>query len=484
MINFESFDKRYRQLLYITYQKGSEPSFTSGLWNEEEGYKREFWKEARESLLLDTWSSISPKEILSLATKPFGTLMSGSYRNQNLVSYENYSKLFEIFLDKETESAQALMDIFFGHDDEAAFNRFAKLLSRKSMNDPLSIVSLFFFLKDKDKYVTARKQGTGERLNKLGISAACVQGCTWSGYQTYLNIVKTLQKWLKEKGLHASLLDAQSFLWMLWMVGQDTPEYDDRDFHDYAEGVVNISKAQWEEMIREGFLTDKDITYLTKFYAAPNHASTLTRLAEIERIDSSAYISPCVSIGKRVAEKYHIPSIPREENPDTEKIYPIVFLGRRLRDGHFEWKLRPELVEALEVTSSQALASELINREQLEEQEAETLPYDELIARAASYHGGTAPVFTSMTKQRKRNGLLVAAAKARAGGKCQLCGITPFLTRTGKPYLEAHHVIPLAEGGADELSNMVALCPNCHRKMHVVCDLDDVAKLMALAEIG
>lgn len=52
----------------------------------------------------------------------------------------------------------------------------------------------------------------------------------------------------------------------------------------------------------------------------------------------------------------------------------------------------------------------------------------------------------------------------------------------GKPYLEAHHIVPLAEDGPDELSNMVALCPNCHRKMHVVGYTDDVAKLMALAE--
>ena len=36
----------------------------------------------------------------------------------------------------------------------------------------------------------------------------------------------------------------------------------------------------------------------------------------------------------------------------------------------------------------------------------------------------------------------------------------------GEPYLEAHHVKWLGDGGSDSIDNTVALCPNCHRKMH------------------
>jgi 5-methylcytosine-specific restriction enzyme A len=35
-------------------------------------------------------------------------------------------------------------------------------------------------------------------------------------------------------------------------------------------------------------------------------------------------------------------------------------------------------------------------------------------------------------------------------------------------YLECHHIVWLAEGGEDTIANTVALCPNCHRKMHVL----------------
>ena len=33
-------------------------------------------------------------------------------------------------------------------------------------------------------------------------------------------------------------------------------------------------------------------------------------------------------------------------------------------------------------------------------------------------------------------------------------------------YLETHHVIPLANDGADSIDNVIALCANCHREGH------------------
>lgn len=58
-------------------------------------------------------------------------------------------------------------------------------------------------------------------------------------------------------------------------------------------------------------------------------------------------------------------------------------------------------------------------------------------------------------------------AKRRANGTCELCQKpAPFQTKKGEPYLECHHIEWLAAGGEDTIENTVALCPNCHRKMH------------------
>ncbi|VTU25029.1 HNH endonuclease [Variovorax sp. SRS16] len=56
---------------------------------------------------------------------------------------------------------------------------------------------------------------------------------------------------------------------------------------------------------------------------------------------------------------------------------------------------------------------------------------------------------------------------ARAAGKCEACsGPAPFVTADDLPFLEVHHVRQLADQGADLVTNAVALCPNCHRRLH------------------
>ncbi|ADO82794.1 HNH endonuclease [Ilyobacter polytropus] len=78
----------------------------------------------------------------------------------------------------------------------------------------------------------------------------------------------------------------------------------------------------------------------------------------------------------------------------------------------------------------------------------------------------------------ERNQHVVEYAKRRAKGKCELCEEeAPFLTKDKQPYLEVHHIQWLSNGGEDSITNVAALCPNCHRKMHAL-DLEiDKSKL-------
>jgi 5-methylcytosine-specific restriction protein A len=67
-----------------------------------------------------------------------------------------------------------------------------------------------------------------------------------------------------------------------------------------------------------------------------------------------------------------------------------------------------------------------------------------------------------------RNPDIVAEALSRANGYCETCGSSaPFVRASdGSPFLEVHHVKSLSDGGEDTLVNVLALCPNCHRKKH------------------
>jgi len=81
-----------------------------------------------------------------------------------------------------------------------------------------------------------------------------------------------------------------------------------------------------------------------------------------------------------------------------------------------------------------------------------------------------------------RNPYISELAKRRANGYCQLCeNPAPFIDKDGNPFLETHHIEWLSEGGEDVIKNTVALCPNCHRKMHSLNLKADQKKLEAIA---
>ena len=85
----------------------------------------------------------------------------------------------------------------------------------------------------------------------------------------------------------------------------------------------------------------------------------------------------------------------------------------------------------------------------------------------------------TVAKTYERNAYVSEYAKRRANGYCQLCeSPAPFNDSHGNPYLETHHIIWLSKGGRDSIENTVALCPNCHRKMHVLNNQPDVQALI------
>lgn len=76
------------------------------------------------------------------------------------------------------------------------------------------------------------------------------------------------------------------------------------------------------------------------------------------------------------------------------------------------------------------------------------------------------PTVSQMTaheryKRRAKLSRQIPYIKAVFGYRCAHCGALPEPSD-----LEIHHIIPLAEGGADIIENVIPLCHECHRKAH------------------
>ena len=99
-------------------------------------------------------------------------------------------------------------------------------------------------------------------------------------------------------------------------------------------------------------------------------------------------------------------------------------------------------------------------------------PLEELrtLARAAATASQT-PSSTGVRNVYQRSQDVRNYVLARAGGSCEGCRApAPFARKDGSPYLEPHHIRRLSDGGPDDPSFVIALCPNCHRRVHAGAD--------------
>lgn len=90
-------------------------------------------------------------------------------------------------------------------------------------------------------------------------------------------------------------------------------------------------------------------------------------------------------------------------------------------------------------------------------------------ALAAAGIGRSAGVSSRNVYARSRD--VRAYVLRRANGHCEGCAApAPFLRADGSPYLEPHHIRRVSDGGPDDIRFVIALCPNCHRRVHAGAD--------------
>lgn len=149
---------------------------------------------------------------------------------------------------------------------------------------------------------------------------------------------------------------------------------------------------------------------------------------------------------------------------------------RLIGDPTYDIELLDEIMDSMR----EVVALDDTHTEEEKEIHAAKLSIDELYKIAIKQSVSSPKQITTTVTQTVRNPYISEYAKKRAKGICQLCGMpAPFTKSDGEPYLETHHIEWLSKGGEDSVENTVALCPNCHRRMHVLQEEADIQKLKA-----
>ncbi len=140
-------------------------------------------------------------------------------------------------------------------------------------------------------------------------------------------------------------------------------------------------------------------------------------------------------------------------------------------------------LQLMEGEWSLQVAEELIRKNRKRsERMARNLSDKELVKRAADIKS-RAGCRRATVDLYEKNVFVAELARRKANGICQLCDQpAPFSDRHGRPYLETHHITWIAAGGEDTIENTVALCPNCHTKMHIMNLKGDRKKLRKKAK--
>ena len=250
----------------------------------------------------------------------------------------------------------------------------------------------------------------------------------------------------------------------------------DRDYPKKYAVSLKIKQAEWVDLLEdEDVFFDSDIELLKKIYLEDNHATTLYDLSIKDGVPSSTYIPQVVGLAKRISKAKNLPPI---KGDDGSRVWwRIPFWGRRREDGHFEWKIRPDLAKALVKLYPEL---DLIG---LNEEEDDNLISDLKNSTMAEvddtfeYTGGKkkkpAPVFTNGHKTYPRDRQIAVNALAHAHFKCEVDEEHPTFIRkrSDRPYTEPHHLVPMSFSDSFDVSldreeNIVSLCSNCHNEIH------------------
>ena len=192
-------------------------SFDNGIIEIQEGYKKEVFREGNQTMAALPWEDngiVGSGQIFQAGYRALSIKPRGEDSIQNLVDWRDVNYYKELNESKKASTEKALKLLFDGSNDEEAFNALLGALGNK-----YALISFFFFLKDSNTYAVMRPDNMRWRLEMIGAQTSCTNGATWAHYQEYCRILKGIQMFLDERiSDQITLLDAHSFLWMLWML--------------------------------------------------------------------------------------------------------------------------------------------------------------------------------------------------------------------------------------------------------------------------
>ena len=188
-------------------------SFIEGIPFAEEGYKYDVWNEAHAIIEAVPWDSpdLIGSGIIKKAVLDALRVQPVPGWTQNLVDWNDILYFDDLKRTKDLE--KGLYELYHNGNDEVAFKSIMAVVKNK-----FALISYLFFIKDKDRYAVVRPNNFAWRFQAIGVKKPCTTPCSWNNYVTFMSVLQEVREFLADKMGDVSLLDAHSFVWMMWKI--------------------------------------------------------------------------------------------------------------------------------------------------------------------------------------------------------------------------------------------------------------------------
>jgi len=446
----------------------------SKFFDSEENYKYEVYESAKGKLNSKFWKveDIGSGKIIKEVSHALETSVIHNYFQvqNNLINNwslkDNFKKQ-----EKNRNLEQALFDFYKNKvKDELIFKQ---LLEEEQ---PYNLMAYLFFIKDSQKYLPISQERFDEIFALLEVPDFKTRGkASWENYQTFLDLIKQVRDFLKDKDRETTLLDAHSFLWILGgkmqkVENRDKIKPNETDIKNEKEIIkneeINTNSPKWDfpnsltkediklAFITEGLLSEPDLRLLRCHYQMNGHRATATQLAKLMNYKKYTVVNlHYARIAKKITELTG--KLPFQRKNGSYRWWSLLSLGDE-EDNFFPWILRQIVVEAIE---------ELQLFEAREGIFPEEIPKNQQVLIEGSIRQVLVNAYERSPKARN-------LCIEHHGLNCKVCGFyfEDIYGEAGAGFIHVHHIVPLAEikmnYQVDPIKDLVPVCPNCHAMLH------------------
>lgn len=217
---------------------------------------------------------------------------------------------------------------------------------------------------------------------------------------------------------------------------------------------MHLTSLQFIEVLTNPKMTQPfDLALFQALYSFEDHKAPASVVARIIGLTSHAPLNSAIGrMAKRIGKEYEIGITIRQNQ--TYRWWDLFFTGTG--EGKlFVWRLRPELIEALEETGLTGSV-----------QFPEEVPLGELTILS---EGALRRI---QVNTYERNPIARRRCIEHWGHTCSVCDVDmgKVYGSLGEGFIHVHHITPISKKGSvclvDPINDLRPVCPNCHAMLH------------------